>query len=345
MEDAILKAIGQFFGEGTINRRDFLKKTGQALVAIGGPELLATSGSGSAQEKGQKVQPPETGCYIGLHHGGKISEYYGGFVDKVGKKPKIITPPIGWQSNVLKRDPPPKDVLEMLTSWGAIPFLYRHLIEDIQMYGFSNLVTSKEFQQDITKYAQAMTEYGKPFLFTTMHELNIDAWPWSKQAGTAKKVWQTMWDIFEDNGANKYATWVWEVYTAGTAVTWVDDPEWYYPGDKYVDWIGLSAYSRDGNEQTRNMSFKILTEDAYSKMHRSHPDKPIMQAEFGKTKGPSQAKWFKNAFETIKSWPEMKAAIVWDVYDIGLSDDANLSDDTLKMLGEILKDPYFIGAK
>jgi hypothetical protein len=80
-------------------------------------------------------------------------------------------------------------------------------------------------------------------------------------------------------------------------------------------------------------------------MQNNHPSKPIMIAEMGKTCTNDQPNWYKKAFETIKSWPQIKAAIVWDVNDTRLRDDANLSDDTLKMLGQIFKDPYFIGAK
>jgi len=54
-------------------------------------------------------------------------------------------------------------------------------------------------------------------------------------------------------------------------------------------------------------------------MHNNHPDKPIMQAEFGKTQTNDQPYWLKNAYKTIKSWPGMKAALYWDWPDIALA--------------------------
>jgi len=328
-----------------VTRRDFLKKTGQAVGALAGLELLAALGSGTAQEKAQKILPPETGCYWGYFRGRPQKKAYEDWMATVGVQPKFSIFPLDpgtpdWRPKEFR-----KDLLEYIASFNpATPIVYRVLDADIKEHGFSNLATSKEFRQDITTYAKAITEYHKPFFLCTMHELNGYWFPWGKHAGTAKKVWQTMWDIFEDNGANQYATWIWEVYTPEAGGPNTDDPDRYYPGDKYVDWIGISAYSRDQFD-TGQMSFKGLTERTYSEMRRTHPDKPIMQAEFGKTKGPGQARWFKDAFQTIKNWPEMKAAIVWDVYDTGLRDDATLSEDTLKTLGEIFKDPYFIGAK
>ncbi len=70
-----------------------------------------------------------------------------------------------------------------------------------------------------------------------------------------------------------------------------------------------------------------------------------MQAEFGTTIGRDQPKWLIEAFQTIKSKPGIKAAIYWDNAAIELGDDHTLSDESLKTLKEILKDPYWIMAK
>ena len=186
--------------------------------------------------------------------------------------------------------------------------------------------------------------HGKPIMLAPLHELNIASFPWGKQPGTAKKVWQTMWDIFEDTGANEYATWIWEIKCSSDLSA--DNPNSYYPGDKYVDWIGLSAYSRAGKE-TGSMSFNELIRDTYSEIHNNHQNKPIMQAEFGTTQRSSQPHWVKNAYITIKSRPGMKAALYWDYPDtfIKPNDNLYLSEESLAALKEILKDPYWITAK
>lgn len=66
-----------------------------------------------------------------------------------------------------------------------------------------------------------------------------------------------MWQVYEDSGANEYATWVWEIY-ADTSSTRADSPSRYYPGDRYVDWIGLSAYSRSGY-RTNTLSLNSIS--------------------------------------------------------------------------------------
>ena len=331
-----------------IGRRDFLKKTGQAMVALGGLELLTTSGFASAQEKGKKILPPETGCYWGYFRDQPQKKAYEDWMAKTGAQPKftVFPPDPGtpdWKPKEFR-----KDLLDYIASFNpATPIVYRLLTGDIKEHGFSNLVTSKEFQQDITRYAQAITEYKKPFFFDIMPQINADWFSWGRQPKTAKEVWKYIWQIFEDNGANQYATWTIEFKpTERFKGNQVDLPERYYPGDQYVHWIGFSVYSRILDYAPEfDTSFNNLCEGTIKSAYRDHKNKPLMIEELGKTRAGTQPRWFKNAFETIKSWPEIKAAIVWDVYDIGLRDDANLSDDTLKMLGQIFKDPYFIGAK
>jgi hypothetical protein len=82
----------------------------------------------------------------------------------------------------------------------------------------------------------------------------------------------------------------------------------------------------------------------YRDMRTNHPEKPLMQAEFGRTKTKRQPKWIRRAYETIKSWPGMKAAIYWDSTNYSLGDDHTLSKESTKVLKEVLEDPYFKGA-
>jgi hypothetical protein len=88
-------------------------------------------------------------------------------------------------------------------------------------------------------------------------------------------------DVMRGEGAGNLQ-WVWHV-------NWLDQPErkWnafenYFPGDKYCDWLALSAYgpttptTPDGTESLR---FKLR--NAYSRLTRLAPGKPIILAEFG----------------------------------------------------------------
>ena len=333
-----------------LTRRDFLKKVRQLALTVGGVLTLESLLSSCAlivlnekrpliypPLKGHKVQPPQDGCFIGFHAFNESCPDY--YRRQIGKEAKILI--YDHFTSEIRRDFPIGSI-ESISSQLAIPFVYKTLNFEVAYHGFKNLVDNKEFKEDLIKYAKDIVNVGKPFFFCTMPELNISSHIWGRHARTAKKVWKYMWQIFEDTGANEYATWVWEVYCPAGRNH--DYPNFYYPGDKYVDWIGLSAFSRDSFPSTV-ISFNALVESTYRAMRGKHPDKPVMMSEFGRTTGSSQARWLRNAFKTIKSWPGMKAAIFWNNDNPYVADPHHLTAKSFEVYKEIMKDPYFIGAK
>lgn len=291
--------------------------------------------------KGKKIQPPENGCYIGFYNEGskptlEDNERRIKFKATFGKPSKFYIAPLHTQD----RAEFPLQYAKVIDSLGSVPYIYSGMKFYIkELGGFSNLSNNAEFGKVITKYAKDLKDYGKPILFTTMRELNGPWFPWGNRPDTAIKNWRFMHKVFEDNGANEYATWVWELYCPH--VPTVDSPNRYYPGDEYVDWIGLSAYNRSGIHLSRG-SFEGIVGSTYHSMRQSHKDKPIMMAEFGHTNDHGQFPWLKEAFRTIKSWPGMKAAIFWNNINRELPDDHTLGDEGINVYKEIAKDPYFI---
>jgi len=332
-------------GETSLARRDFIKQAGKTALSVSGVLAFGNIINGCAtlsfKEEGpviyphvgrhdqKKIQPPENGCFIGFH-----PSYFNYYKRHMGVGPKILTPHI----YTMRGGTFPKYNFFNISTNGTIPFLFRDIGYDIRDHGFNNLVGNKEFTKKINDYAKVLAKSGIPIFLSTMRELNGGWFPWGKQARTAKKVWKHMWQIFEDNGANEYATWVWEPICPYKSD--IGYPDHYYPGDQYVDWIGLSVYSRDMSPESLK-SFNSLVKPTYSDMRVNHPDKPVMMSEFGRTNGRDQAMWIQNAFITIKSWPGMKAAIFWDNAKPG--DDHTLSIESIELYKKIMKDPYFIG--
>jgi hypothetical protein len=74
-------------------------------------------------------------------------------------------------------------------------------------------------------------------------------------------------------------------------------------------------------------------------------DKPIILEEFATYTGKDQPEWLEKGFQAIKSMPRIKAAIYWNNINYELNDDHTLSDESLRMIKEVIKDPYFIMAK
>jgi hypothetical protein len=131
----------------------------------------------------------------------------------------------------------------------------------------------------------------------------------------------------------------------------VDDPERYYPGDGYVDWIGINTFSNDTNPHTpdQNAPLDQLMDKICRQLHKQHPEKPIMLSMFGRAIGPDQPQWLINAYRSIKNdFPEVKAANHYDLNQKIFNrywTDSTLTPESVQTLKEIFKDPYWIMAR
>jgi hypothetical protein len=332
-------------------RRDFLKNTGKAaLTATAGltlQEVLSGCATISFKEtapviypplKGHKIQPPENGCLTGFGLRGSWVFYERAF----GRLPRIMAEWAGAGGFIQGF---PVRYAEMYAKVGMIPFP----CAGVQGMGLEEIAAGQK-DKYIKTFAQGALKFGRQyggFFYDPMWEFNIDKkyalWNWAGQPTSFKKAWQRIWKISEDEGANDYVTWVLEYH--------VDFPvEGFYPGDRYVDWIGLSAYNRKALEQYYGYRYlNELVSKPYGYFRKTHKDKPIMIAEFGTTVGTDQPSWLIKAFKTIKSNPGIKAAIYYDnlfTYPgAEFSDNHSLSEESLSTLNEVFQDPYWIMAK
>ena len=107
----------------------------------------------------------------------------------------------------------------------------------------------------IAAAARNLAAMGKPTLLRWGWEMNGNWFPWDgshngKDPGVYLKAWKRMHGIFRDEGAGNVA-WVWSPnWNSGPDVSW-NKMEHYYPGDSYVDWVGVSGYNFDGESPTR----------------------------------------------------------------------------------------------
>ena len=124
-------------------------------------------------------------------------------------------------------------------------------------------------------------------------------------------------DLMRAEGADNLH-WIWHV-------NWLDGPEvkWnrfenYYPGDSYCDWVALSAYGPltpravDGTE-----SFRFKMREAYPRLTRIAPGKPIVIAEFGcdiHHRKVDAGSWAGAALEDLFSgrWPAVIGFCWWN---------------------------------
>ncbi|MDX1752433.1 MAG: glycosyltransferase [Salinimicrobium sediminis] len=170
------------------------------------------------------------------------------------------------------------------------------------------------FDDYITKFADKLARYNKPVFLRFAHEFNNPGYPWSADGGNTpadfKAAWRHIHEILKDRGANEVMM-VWNPW----------DPqgmEQYYPGDQYVDWVGLTMLNYQGlNQNGEEVAFEDLYLPFRNKLHW-FTRKPVMLAEFGSLNlNGNQNAWLKNAMTSISGvFTEISAVVLFNsAYD------------------------------
>lgn len=172
----------------------------------------------------------------------------------------------------------------------------------------------------LREYAHAAAVSGLPFMLRPGHEFNGEWYPWSvakngQDGEMYKKAWRHVVDVFRDEGAYN-VQWVWCFNNESVPNTGWNDPWLAYPGDDYVDWVGIDGYNF-GPALPNNpwKTFAQVFSNAYASAQTHAPNKPIIIGEFGSTESDGdKAAWLKDAFASLPTaFPAIKALTYFDI--------------------------------
>ncbi len=109
-------------------------------------------------------------------------------------------------------------------------------------------------------------------------------------------------------------TWVYHVNSSSYPDHPWNDLMAYYPGDEYINWIGVSVYGAQ-SKQYKWLSFTQVFDPAYATI-TAESEKPILIAEFGvheKENSNLKAQWLTEAFDALLSnrYPEVYGVSYW----------------------------------
>jgi beta-mannanase len=166
----------------------------------------------------------------------------------------------------------------------------------------------------LTNIGKNLKQFGKPVFLRFAWEMNVASMEWQvERSGSSNedfiKAWQRFHDIVYSNG--------------GTNVLWVFAPDvgntnyqQIYPGDKYVDWLGLDGYNW-GNTQSWSkwQSFSQVYSSAYNSLTKLAPSKPLMLSEVNTTdQGGDKPAWYKDMLlnQIPNNFPRIKAVIFYN---------------------------------
>ena len=198
----------------------------------------------------------------------------------------------------------------------------------------------------IRQWAQDAKNYGGTVILRFAHEMNGYWFPWgygrcTNTPAKFKTAWKHVWGIFNSVGATN-VQFLWSVLGAHHVRA-------LYPGAKYVDYVGLTAF--DWGPPKRKWTSMVKTFNTSMRI-LSRYKKPIIAAEIGAAYLPSCRKCDKVAYITngypavYKKWPRLAVMVYFDLnMSFVAQPDWRLSSPpgALSAYRQIVADPRFQG--
>jgi hypothetical protein len=194
--------------------------------------------------------------------------------------------------------------------------------------------------------AQGARDLGVEMFLRWGHEMNGNWYPWAganngNAAGPAKYIaaYRHVHDLFVADGATNVA-WVWCPLVADVPAEPWNHWSNYYPGDDYVDWVGIDSYNWGTSSSCCTwQSFAELTTDLYNDYAGR---KPLIVAEMSSAEvGGDKGAWIDDLHQQLKTRFTAIRAVVW--FDINKETDWRIdsSPRSLAAYQAMALDPFF----
>ena len=247
--------------------------------------------------------------------------------DHIGLSPGIVVFFLQWPSTDGQGAAPfPRESLDAIWNMGAIPCLtwepmYHKTGEEV-MVPFDAILNG-DYDPYILGFAKKSAMWEKPFMIRFAHEMNVERYHWgTKKEGYGpespdiyKRMFRYMVTMFQ-KADTQNVLWVFCPNAESVPNTSYDPRAYwnrvenYYPGEKYVDVLGIDGYNW-GTTQTKAKhgwesqwkEFAAIFRPAWEKLRQLAPDKPIFVFETASVdQCGDKGLWIKNAFETARAW-------------------------------------------
>jgi len=153
----------------------------------------------------------------------------------------------------------------------------------------------------ITRFARDVRVARVPIVLSFGHEMNGFWYSWGNRHVSPRTfiaAWRHVYRLFATAGASN-VTWCWDVNVwlpafAGKAGYGITSARRWWPGARYVQWIGLDSYF-----ETPSDTFHSLFAYNLRALHRiAH--KPVLIAETAAAQGPLQVRQIRSLFSGLR---------------------------------------------
>jgi hypothetical protein len=193
-------------------------------------------------------------------------------------------------------------------------------------------ILAGEFDAELKSCADDAASLGFPVMMEFGPEVNGSWFPWngawngrdSDEYGQKnypdgperfRDAYRYIVRVFREAGALN-VTWVFHIASDGSPKEEWNSASYYYPGDEWVDWIGVSLYGRlHGNEPA--MPFDDIMSKIYPGLCALSPTKPLALLELGVSDSGiagDKPNWIRGAMTSVASgrYPRLRAVSWWN---------------------------------
>ena len=180
--------------------------------------------------------PATPDAYLGVYAAGSPASYGGvtDFAQSIHAKPDVAMSYIGWY------EPFPAAFAKAAASNGAVPLI------QLDPDGINvAAIAAGKYDAYLFSLAESVHAYHHPVIIGFGHEMNGSWYSWGYgRASPAAfvRAWQHIVTTFRALGARN-VTWLWTVNIINdTQRGKIPRPNAWWPGSKYVNWVGIDGY-------------------------------------------------------------------------------------------------------
>jgi hypothetical protein len=157
----------------------------------------------------------------------------------------------------------------------------------------------------LVSYADAVRHYGHPIVLSFGPEMNGDWYSWGYRSASPSDfvaAWRHIVDVFQTQQADN-VTWLWTIESVASGNTGVANPDAWWPGRKYVTWVGMDGYYYRPDETFSTLFGPTLTD------LRALTSDPILVAATGATSQAGKVAKIADLFAGVRA--DHLLGLVW----------------------------------
>ena len=179
-------------------------------------------------------------------------------------------------------------------------------------------------------YVQKIQAFGHPVMIRLMNEMNgewcaYSAVHYSNDPLIYNEAYRYIYRRFEAAGVDN-VLWIWNPSDVSYPTVDWNHTLMYYPGDEFVDIVGLTAFNTGTYYASVGETWKDFTtlyKDLYTQ-YCAWFDHPLMLTGFACAEiGGDKWEWTEDMFQKIGEYDRAKVLVWWDSVDYDLSDPQN----------------------